>query len=404
MIAAAIIFWISFLALLHSYVLYPLLLNILSSFHKKQKFNASNDFSRTSGGILNHSVHIIIAAYNEEEVIGEKLQSILENEFPKEKVQIWIGSDASTDRTDEIVREFQARHPFIKLIHYPGRTGKSGIVNDLVGKIKEQNENSILILTDANVIFKKNTIAELLAPFADPQIGLVGAIIENKLQKGEGISFQEKQYIRRENIIKLREGELWGTMMGAFGACYAVRQEYFTQIPPNFLMEDFFITMNVMDKKAKAITNPEAVCYEDVPDKMSEEFARKIRISAGNFQNLFYYKHLLWPPFSRVGFSFWSHKVLRWLGPLFLVLLLISGAVLSRWNEFYEAMFIIQVVIWLIPAIDFLLKKAGVNIIILRFITYFFAMNLALLIGFLKYIKGIKTNVWKPTERNKITS
>src|SRR5512133_1975119 len=122
---------------------------------------------------------------------------------------------------------------------------------------------------------------------------------------------------------KYHEGKIWGTTMGVYGACYAILHVDFARFPENFSVEDFFITMHIMDKKKKCILNKEALCFEDVPPKLSEEFRRKIRISVGNFQNLFYFKKLAWP-FSNVGFCFVSHKVIRWFGPVLLMVLFIS--------------------------------------------------------------------------------
>ena len=400
MIILAIFFWISVFAILHSYLFFPVILQLIV----KRKHYKNRNKSHIEKGQQNFPfVHILIAAYNEEKVIGAKLESILRNDYPLNKYKIWIGSDASTDHTDDIILMYQNKYPQnIGFRWFSGRNGKSNILNALHEEIQSSYDLSeaLYLPTDANVIFKEDTIKELAIPFSDSKVGLVGAFILNKEVTSEGISFQEKSYIQRENYIKYLESEAWGTMIGAFGACYSIRARLFTPIPANFLMEDFYLTMQVFEKRLKAISSMKAICYEDVSNKVSEEFKRKIRISAGNFQNLSRFYKLLWPPFSPIGFSFLSHKVLRWLGPLFLIIAFITSALLSGWNEIYEAMFISQVILLLLALLDFLLKKVRINFFILRFVSYFYAMNLALLIGFFKYLNGIKTNVWKPTERN----
>jgi hypothetical protein len=216
----------------------------------------------------------------------------------------------------------------------------------------------------------------------------------------EGISFQEEAYIKRENIIKDREGLIWGTMMGAFGACYAIRKEFFVAIPPNFLMEDFFVTMGVIKNKKQSISDLDAKAYEDVSNLVQEEFKRKVRISAGNFQNLFYYKALLLNPFSGAGFSLWSHKVLRWISPFLLIISFCTLAVLQFQNLFYTVLLFLHIFLMLTPFIDWLLKRLKLHNFAIRLAAYFYIMNLALLIGFIKYIRGIKTNAWSPTQRN----
>jgi cellulose synthase/poly-beta-1,6-N-acetylglucosamine synthase-like glycosyltransferase len=164
-------------------------------------------------------------------------------------------------------------------------------------------------------------------------------------------------------------------------------------------MDDFYITMNVIEKKGLSIFEPNAICYEDVSNKISEEFRRKIRISIGNFQNLGRYARLLYPPVSSVSFCFMSHKVLRWFGPFFLILALISNAFLTGYGWFFILTLAVQVILICLPVVDFVLRKIKVHINLLRFITHFYLMNLALLIGFLRFLRGVDTNIWQPTQR-----
>jgi cellulose synthase/poly-beta-1,6-N-acetylglucosamine synthase-like glycosyltransferase len=341
------------------------------------------------------SVSILLAAYNEERVIGEKIKSVLETDYPVSKIEFLIGSDASSDNTNLIVKEWLQKHSQIKLVEFSGRSGKSKIINEL----SAQATGKILILTDANVFFQSNTIYQLVKHFKNPAIALVGGNIINSGLSRDGISIQETSYISRENKIKYLEGKAWGTMIGAFGGCYSMRAEFFTPVPRNFFMDDFFITMNVLEKKGLSVFEPCASCYEDVSNKISEEFRRKIRISIGNFQNLGRYAKLLYPPISAVSFCFMSHKVLRWFGPFFLLLAFISNAFLVGSGWFFDVTFLIQLFLICLPAVDLILRKLKVHINLLRFITHFYLMNLALLIGFLKFVRGVDTNIWQPTQR-----
>lgn len=188
--------------------------------------------------------------------------------------------------------------------------------------------------------------------------------------------------------------------MGAYGACYAIRNELFTIIPKGFSVDDFFITMKVLEHKYKCILDIEAVCYENVPNRIIEEFRRRIRISAGNYQNLRAFYKLLWPPYTALSFSLLSHKVLRWACPFLLVLLIISNIFLFKVHLIYRIALITQGILMIIPFIDYLLRKLKIHIVFLRFITHFYSMNLALLAGFFKFIKGSETNVWQPTQRS----
>ena len=189
-------------------------------------------------------------------------------------------------------------------------------------------------------------------------------------------------------------------MMGAFGGCFAIRRENFSPVPSNFLVDDFYITMNVLAHNKKAINELDAIAYEDISNKITEEFRRKARISAGNFQNMKHFGGLLWPPYSRVGFNFFSHKVVRWITPFLIIAAFLTNLFLIQANVFYMWIFVAQLILLLIPLLDWLLKNINVNFRFLRFITHFYGMNLALLVGFFKFITGVKSSVWRPTERN----
>jgi cellulose synthase/poly-beta-1,6-N-acetylglucosamine synthase-like glycosyltransferase len=387
MIIFEIIFWLSVFLIFHTYVLYPVLLKILAS---RKKFNFQSNTEELP------SVSILMSCFNEETVIAQKIESIIHSNYPQEKIQIIIGSDNSSDNTNYIIASYSEKYSNIIFKPFYIRQGKSNIINQLY----DISTGEILILTDANVFFDKNTINEIVKPFQNPEIGLVDSNMINTGIKLEGISFQEKSYISREVIIKHREGLLWGTMMGPFGGCFAIRRKLYSPVPKNFLVDDFYICMKVLEMKYKAINNLEAKVFEDVSNNLSIEFKRKIRIATGDFQNLKRFIKLLFPPWKGLAFSFLSHKVLRWITPIFMIFAWISAFIMSFSSDFYLILFIAYNFIFFLALADILLKKLNIHNIILRFITHYLTMNLALLIGMFKSIKGVESNVWKPTKRN----
>jgi len=183
--------------------------------------------------------------------------------------------------------------------------------------------------------------------------------------------------------------------MGAEGGCYAIRKVSFSKVPPKFFMDDFYITMNVIEQGKQIVFDKEAVCNEDVPTKSAEEFKRKVRISIGNFQNLMRYKSLLFS-FNGISFAFWSHKVLRWLTPFLLITAFISTYFLMFHDAYFKILFLLQLFGFVTPVLDWLLR---INIPLMRFVSHFYLMNLALLRGFIIYMKGVESNVWQPTKR-----
>ena len=389
MIALQIILFVSIACLFHSYVLYPVILKAISKNKDGHRLAAWSETKELP------SVSILLAAYNEEAVIRDKIESILSNEYPSDKLEILIGSDNSTDKTNFIVREYAEKHTNIHFTNFTNRQGKIAIINQL----EPQSRGDILILTDANVMFHHDTIFQLVRYFKDDSVGLVDTKMTNTGLKKEGISIQEKSYISREVFIKYREGLNWGSMMGPFGGCYAIRKKLYSVVPKNFLVDDFYICMKVIEQKKRCINNLDAIVFEDVSNNLSDEFRRKIRIATGNFQNLKHFRKLLWPPWNPVAFSFMSHKVLRWIGPFFLIAIIISLGILAFYNLFYLILTLLVLFVFTLPIYDILLKKIGIHNVILRFATHFFTMNLSLLIGFIRTLKGVNTNVWKPTQR-----
>lgn len=393
----------------HSYIFYPLLLSVF----KKENKNKNLFYDKKSEL---PTVSILLSVFNEEEVISEKIESILNSDYPQNKIELIIGSDNSTDQTNKIISEYCDKNTIIRFFPYFQRQGKQNVIN----QIYENSIGEIIILTDANVIFSKNTIYELVKYFKNQEIGLVDTQMINKGIELNGISVQESLYISREVKIKNAESNLWGTMMGPFGGCYAIKRELYEPVPANFLVDDFYINMHVLEKGYKAINNLNAIVYEDVSNNFKDEFRRKIRIATGNFQNLKKFKHLLLGLFGinksknsstkisifGLAFSFLSHKVLRWIIPFFIILLLICNILLlfQTINVFENNLYLLTlsglILTIFIPIFDIILKKININISLFRFVTHFYGMNLALLIGFFRFLKGIKSGIWTPTKRN----
>lgn len=388
-----VFFWVSCLSVFHSYVVFPYILKVLSAGKKQNQLVFSRDEELPD-------VYVMMAVFNAENILDIKLKSLLENNYPGEKLHFYIGSDNSSDNTDSILREFSAKDPRLNVRYFNQRTGKANIINAIYEEIKSELPfDSILLLTDVYAVLTPDAIFTLVKHFKNHDIGLVGSNIINGSYKKEGISYQEKAYFEREILMKYQEGLIWGSSIGAFGACYAIRTTQFHPIPKNFLVDDFYITFKVLENGFKAIYELDAVCYLDVPNDPGTEYNRKVRISAGNFQNLNVFLHMLWPPFNGTAFAFLSHKVIRWLTPFFIFICYICSFALSFRSEFYGILFILQSLLFLTPIIEKGFRKMKIHNKLLKFVAHFYLMNLGILVGFIKYTKGIESNVWKPTQR-----
>ncbi len=323
-----ILFWLAVFLVFHSYVLYPVILKLLAKGKKDndEVYQLDEDLPFVS---------IIMSVHNEEDVIVEKIKSIFYTSFPFKRFELLIGSDASTDGTNKICSIYAANYKQLKFYPFLQRQGKPSVINAL----SEKASGEILILTDAKVFFNLDTIYELTKHFRNEDIDIVGGNIINEKTRRDGISIQEKAFMSREIMMKYYEGLIWAKTMGVYGAVYAIRKKAMVKVPDKFTVDDFFITMNVIKKNRKAIMELKALTGEEVPNEMSMEFRRKVRISAGNFQNLNRFCSLLWPPWTSTAFAFWSHKVIRWTGPFILLTALVTCGLLSLHSLLYLVSF-----------------------------------------------------------------
>lgn len=386
MIILQVISWLSLFLIFYTYLIFPLIIKVLARNKKPESIPLEmNKLPKVS---------VLMAAFNEEKVLDKKLASLFDTSYPREKLEILVGSDASTDRSNEILEKWEQSHG-IRPYLLKERKGKPGIINMLA----EKAEGDILLITDADVQLSTTTLEELVNGFRDEEVGLCDTRMINRSPGTEGIIRQEKYYAVREVQIKYNESLVWKTMMGPFGGCYAVRKKLYRQVPDNFLVDDFFINMSVLEQGYACISRPGAVVFEEVTGSTADEFRRKLRISAGNFQNLNRFKKLLFRGPRGTGFCFFSHKILRWLTPLLVILSLGTSAWLGFNSTLYMVLALLQLSVILSTVIDHFLRIFKIQILPLRFISHFVLMNLALLAGFFKYLGGIRNNVWQPTSR-----
>ncbi len=377
--------------LFHGYIFYPLSLRFAADLKRL--------FSKKSSSLPKDeewpAVSMIIAAYNEEEILEQKIINSQELNYPKEKLEILIGSDGSRDRTADILRA----HPEIRGVIFEKNRGKAAVLNDLIS----QASHEILLFCDANTMLLPNAIRELVHHFADPQVGSVsGRLLLQSVDDQVALSYGESLYWRIETTIKLLENE-WGIVMGANGALYAIRKEYAASLPINrTVMDDFFITSSILMRGKKSLLIPTAIGLETTSTERTGEFRRKIRIGRANVNYLFRFLPLLNPFRPLIAYAFASHKLLRWLSSFLLLSLLLlslynaltttlfsfSGAVVAAQLLFYSA----AVVGWQAD-----IKKKSLPICRLAY--YFVSVNIALLIGFFQAFRPTDGGGWERVSR-----
>lgn len=332
------------------------------------------------------TVSIVFAAYNESSIIEDKIRSLYHTNYPIDLLSVWIGSDMSDDGTDAIIRSLQKEFPNLNLNVNEVRSGKSATINRLVALSSAE----VIIATDANILFKETTIEELVRPIAQEKATAVAGTLKYE-DKGVASSTasNEKTYLSLENAIRRAESRKHGICLGMEGGLYSMKKVFWQPIPPNTFMEDFFQTVQLISRDQKVLFNESAVGLEDVSTSLQEEYKRKIRISIGNWQNLVRFYPLIFKHPYPFGGLFIMHKVLRWVTPHLYLIALAAGLFTPNWL-FFTAMLVG------LPISQLILLALGWA----TPLAYFYAMNAALFVGFIKYIKGVKSSVWQPTKRN----
>jgi len=371
-------FWLTIILLTQVYILYPLTLRLLSLFSKNSGNSGNSANSKNSGS---DNISIIISAHNEEEIIEQKILNTLALDYPKDKMEIWIGDDGSTDKTAEIVQRFSEVH----LLKKEKNEGKAAMLNDLCKEAK----GDFFLFSDANTMIEKNALKNLMPKFTDNSIGCVCGQLALKDESGSALSKTESVYWKGESKLKMLESR-FGAVMGSNGALYAIRAELYPVLPTHkTIMDDFYITTKILMKNHSCIFCENALAFENTSISKYGEFSRKVRIGRANFNFLFTFFPLLNPLRPMRAYMFLSHKLLRWLSPFLLLVLFASSILLMETHIFYKVFLSIE----LLFAISALL---GV-----RVCNYFLSMNFALFLGFCKSFFRESGGAWKRVERQK---
>lgn len=332
------------------------------------------------------SVSVLIAAYDEEAVLARKLENTLALDYPADKLEIWVGSDGSSDATESIARAFEGRG--VKLSAAP-RAGKAMVLN----RLASMANGEILLFTDANTQLGRDALRRLVARLDDPRAGAIcGRLI---LRSPDGRDAEEGLYWRFENLLKLYEGRR-GTLLGANGGLYILRREYWRTLDPSTVVDDFVVAMRVLLAGGRVAYAPDAVATEETAGDLAGEWRRRVRIAAGNFRALRELRPLLVRP-DFASFAFWSHKVLRWMAPALLLVMLASSLALAS-TPFWIAVAALQASFYLAALGARLpLPRAAVKVASLS--RYFVGMNAAMLAGLVRHLQGTQRATWRRTER-----
>lgn len=382
-------FWLLVFFVVYAYFGYPLvlvLLNKLLPYIRKNQPISEITISELP------TVDLLIAAYNEGKIIEAKILNAISLDYPVDKYNIYIASDGSTDQTNDIVKKLAKQYHNVHLLEFP-RTGKSGILNAAIKSLK----GDIVVFSDANTEYAKDSIKKLVSNFARTCVGCVcGRLIyRNPGQVVSGIG--ESFYWRYETTLKKLESKI-GYIAGANGAIYAIRRKLFTPFPKNTINDDFTLSMKIVANGHRSIYDDTAIGYEDVAPSMESEFKRHVRDGAGHYIAIIHLLKLLNPLLGIRSFIYWSHRIIRWAIPFLLIILVYINYQLIE-SPLYEFIFYSQLAFYSIALLGWGLSLFMKLPFIVYIPFYFCNLNLALLVGFFKAVSGTQRAKWESTER-----
>ena len=374
------IFWLCLTIIGYTYIGYPLLLWLFARISPIEVAAAQ----------ITPDVTVVIAAMNEEKNIGDRLENILSQGYPPERFEIIVVSDGSTDRTDEIVQSYKGRN--VTLLKLEIRQGKAIALNEGIDSARGE----IIVFTDARQSFAPGAISQLVANFADSSIGCISGELKF-FDNSSGIHTEMGGYWRFEKWIRSNESRS-GSVVGATGSIYAIRKALYQPLPSGTILDDVLTPLNIVMQGYRCIFDGGAIVYDIISETVNQEWRRKVRTLAGNWQLLSLRPALLLPAINPILWRLISHKLLRLIVPFALVILFWSGA--TQPYLIYRIATLTQLLIYLLALTGYLLPLSR-NFQMIN-ISYFFAvMNIAALCGFWHWLTGNCGSIWQPAYQGK---
>jgi len=331
-------------------------------------------------------VALIVVAFNEATRIRRKLESCLAQTYPQALTRIVVASDGSSDSTASVVRAFTGKN--VTLLEFPARRGKASCLNDAVAQCNEE----VLVLTDARQRLDPLAVESLVSNFADPGVGAASGELLLEAESEAGFGESVDAYWRYEKFIRRNESAFHSTV-GATGALYALRRSSFTPIPPDTVLDDVLIPLNVVLAGKRVVFDHRALAFDERAVDVRRERARKVRTLAGNFQLAATHPRLLNPWRNPVFFQFVSHKLCRLCVPYALLTALGSSVLLSRGSLFWLVVVGVQVLAYALGLLGLASSRAS-TFRLVRLATAFVGLNWFAVLGFARFVSGKDLHLW----------
>jgi biofilm PGA synthesis N-glycosyltransferase PgaC len=385
-------FWISLFIVFYTFVGYGILLYIVIKIKRAIK---GKPVIPVVAEELLPTCTLVVAAYNEEHFIAQKIANSLVLRYPPGKLKLVFVTDGSSDKTMDIISQY----PQVQQLYQPERAGKIAAVHRAMTFVNTE----VVVFTDANTFLNPDAITRICRHYSDGTVGAVAG--EKRVQIDENADASaagEGFYWKYESALKKWDSELY-SVVGAAGELFSVRRDLYQDVPADTVLDDFMISMLIAAKGYRIIYEPEAYALETASENVSEELKRKIRIAAGGIQSILRLKSLFLPfKFPVLSFQYISHRVLRWtVTPFFLILAFITNFALAfaARGIVYELMFAGQVLFYLLALLGLIMEKRQIRVKILFIPYYFCVMNYAVLAGIIRYFTKKQSSVWEKAQR-----
>lgn len=378
-----VVFWISAGAIFYVYIGYPALVFVLSRIFRRQANQAK----------FEPSVSVIITAYNEERDIAKKIENTLGIDYPKEKLEIIVASDCSTDGTDEIVQGYAGQN--VRLIRQDRRLGKTSAQNMAV----REATGDIILFSDATTMYETDVLKQMLPNFADDSVGCVAGSLIYRDPSDSNVGSGARSYWNYESSLRQWESEAC-SLIGASGCLYAVRRSAYVPMYPE-ACSDFLIATVVYRQGLRTVFEPTAICVEETNRDSRKEFQMRVRVIAQTFTDLWRNRDMLNP--FKAGFfaiELFSHKLLRYALPLFFLGTFASSGILASSSSIFLALFIFELLFAIAAGLGAVLDRNRVKAGALSLPFYFFLANGASIVGLYKFLKGERYAHWEPIRSN----
>jgi len=328
-------------------------------------------------------VSVVMSVHNEEAIIGEKMRNLLAMDYPYDRLEIIIGSDNSTDKTDEIIKSFN--DPRVKLIHYAPQSGKTIVQNRLL----KLATGDLVLCTDADSLLTSQSLKLMVDKFLDPKVAVVNPRYKRINEDG---SPAESFYDRWETKVKELEGKI-GAMVGCNAYANMLRKDFAVPIPDDINLDDFYLGIRPFRYGMDVVNEPRALVITRAESE-EIEFRRKVRISSGNLQALLHFFDLLSPKYGKKAWVYFSHKVLRMLIPFLLLSILVASGVKLH-HPFFRVLFFLQLIAYATMPLVFYAQGWLRRLLVVQ---YYLLMNIALVVGYWRYFFR-RDRFWQKTPR-----